>query len=72
MARRWRGFGAHQLEELPVGRELRDNGRWRTRTRAVWQRFAPWVTVLPASEMLVLQVRHAKLDVQHWCIDTAQ
>ena len=48
-----------------------DNGRWRTRTRAIWQQMAPWVTLLPASEMLVPHGK-AKLDFMHWCIDTAQ
>ena len=50
----------------------RDNGRWRTRTRAIWQLFAPWVTVLPSSEVLVPHVRSATIDQQHWCVDTSQ
>ena len=48
-----------------------DHGRWRTRARAIWQRLAPWVRVLPAFEMLVPQGK-AKLDEVHWCIDTTQ
>ena len=52
----------------------RDHGRWRTRTRDVWQRLAPWVHLLPASEMLVPQVRArgVKLDSMHWCLDSPQ
>jgi hypothetical protein len=51
----------------------RDNGRWRNlAVHRVWQRIAPFVTVLPASEMMVPHVHRAKLDHQHWCIDSAQ
>ena len=52
----------------------RDNGRWRTRTRTIWQQLAPWVSVLPASEMLVphVRARSAKVDSQHWCLDSSQ
>ena len=51
-----------------------DNGRWRTRTRSIWQQLAPWVSLLPASEMLVPHVhaRNAKVDFQHWCLDSSQ
>jgi len=48
-----------------------DHGRWRTRARAIWQRVAPWVTILPAFEMLVPH-GSAKVDEVHWCIDTTQ
>ena len=45
-----------------------------SRTRAIWQQLAPWVSLLPASEMLVPHVhaRNAKIDFQHWCLDTYQ
>lgn len=62
------------LDSPPVhGRAIfnRDNGRWRTCTRAIWQRVAPWVTLLPASEMLVPH-GNAKMDPMHWSIDSTQ